>query len=56
VSEITVLFLIVLATIGLFVWNRLPLVVVAMGSALALYVTGILTLSRGVPRLRRSRW
>jgi di/tricarboxylate transporter len=43
-SEITVLFLIVLATIALFIWNRLPLVVVAMGSALALYATGILTL------------
>ena len=44
-SEITVLFLIVCATIALFIWNRLPLVVVAMGSALALYATGILTLS-----------
>jgi Na+/H+ antiporter NhaD/arsenite permease-like protein len=31
-------------TIALFVWNRLPLVVVAMGSALALHATGILTL------------
>jgi di/tricarboxylate transporter len=39
------LFLIVLVTIALFVWNRLPLVVVAMGSALALYATGILSLN-----------
>jgi di/tricarboxylate transporter len=46
VSDVNLLFLIVLATIGLFVWNRLPLVVVAMGSALALYVTGILTLDQ----------
>jgi di/tricarboxylate transporter len=43
-NEITVLFLIVSATIALFIWNWLPLVVVAMGSALALYATGILTL------------
>ncbi len=45
-SDIAVLFLIVLATIAAFVWNRLPLVVVAMGSALALYLTGILTLNQ----------
>lgn len=55
-SDVNHLFLIVLATIGLFVWNRLPLVVVAMGSALALYVTGILALDqvfRGVQRYWR---
>jgi di/tricarboxylate transporter len=45
-SEITLLFGIVVATIALFVWNRLPLVVVAMGSALALYFTGILSLDQ----------
>jgi di/tricarboxylate transporter len=44
VSDIQMLFGIVAATIALFVWNRLPLVVVAMGSALALWFTGILTL------------
>ena len=43
-SDINVLFLIVFATIALFIWNRLPLVVVAMGSALTLHATGILTL------------
>jgi di/tricarboxylate transporter len=43
-SDVAILFVIVLATIAAFVWNRLPLVVVAMGSALALYFTGILTL------------
>jgi di/tricarboxylate transporter len=46
VSDVNILFLIVLATIGLFIWNRLPLVVVAMGSALALYVTGVLPLDQ----------
>jgi di/tricarboxylate transporter len=46
VSDVNLLFAIVLVTIALFVWNRLPLVVVAMGSALALYATGILTLDQ----------
>lgn len=45
-SEISLLFGIVVLTIALFVWNRLPLVVVAMGSALALYFTGILPLQQ----------
>jgi di/tricarboxylate transporter len=44
VSDIQMLFVIVGATIALFVWNRLPLVVVAMGCALSLWFTGILTL------------
>jgi hypothetical protein len=29
----------------LFVWNAIPVVVVALGSALALYFTGVTTLS-----------
>jgi di/tricarboxylate transporter len=45
-SDIALLFGIVAATILLFIWNRLPLVVVAMGSALALYFAGILTLNQ----------
>jgi hypothetical protein len=45
-SDVKFLFLIVLAMIGLFARIRLPLVVVAMGSALALYVTGILALDQ----------
>lgn len=36
--------LIIVAAVVLFVWNRLPVVVVAMGTALALYATGILSL------------
>lgn len=45
-SDISLLFGIVILTIALFIWNRLPLVVVAMGSALALHVTDILTLDQ----------
>lgn len=47
-SDINLLFGIVAATIALFIWNRLPLVVVAMGSALALYFAGILTLNQAL--------
>jgi di/tricarboxylate transporter len=43
-SDVALVFLIVAGTIALFVWNRLPVVVVAMGSALALHLTGLLTL------------
>ncbi len=43
-SDIQTVFLIVVVTIGLFIWNRLPLIVVAMGSAVSLYLTGLLTL------------
>ncbi|MBK5928609.1 SLC13 family permease [Rhodobaculum claviforme] len=45
-SDVNLLLLIVLGTIALFVWNRLPLVVVAMGSALALYATGLQSLDQ----------
>jgi di/tricarboxylate transporter len=45
-SDTAILLAIVVATIGLFVWNRLPLVVVAMASALALHAAGILTLGQ----------
>ncbi|MCX7288294.1 MAG: SLC13 family permease [Rhodobacterales bacterium] len=47
-SDISLLFVIVAVTIALFIWNRLPLVVVAMGSALALYFAGILTLNQAL--------
>lgn len=36
--------IIIAAAVVLFVWNKLPVVVVAMGVALALYASGILTL------------
>ena len=47
-SDVTVVFLIVVCTIGLFVWNRLPVIVVAMGSAMALHLTGLLTLGESL--------
>lgn len=43
-SNITITGLIVLGTVFLFVWNRIPVVLVAMATALALYATGVLSL------------
>jgi di/tricarboxylate transporter len=47
-SDIAIVFAVVAGTIVLFVWNRLPLIVVAMGSALSLYLTGILSLDQSL--------
>lgn len=43
-SDATISLVILAAVVGLFVWNRLPVEFVAVGSALALYFTGVLTL------------
>jgi hypothetical protein len=43
--------LIIAAAIILFVWNRLPVIIVAMGVALALYATGVLTLNKALAGL-----
>ncbi len=47
-SEIAITFAIVGLIVALFVWGRLPVEVVAIGSALALWGTGILTLEQSV--------
>jgi di/tricarboxylate transporter len=44
VSDIGITFAIIAAIVVLFVWGRLPVEVVAVGAALALWATGILTL------------
>jgi di/tricarboxylate transporter len=44
VSPIALTGLIIAAAVVLFVWNRLPVVIVAMGVALALWATGVLPL------------
>ena len=43
-SDATISLVILAAVVVLFVWNRLPVEFVAVGSALALYFTGVLTL------------
>jgi di/tricarboxylate transporter len=45
VNPIATTGLIIATAIILFVWNRLPVIIVAMGVALALYATGVLTLA-----------
>ncbi|MBP7001008.1 SLC13 family permease [Amaricoccus sp.] len=47
-SEATIVFLVLGATVALFVWNRLPVIVVAVGSAVALHLTGVLTLKEAL--------
>jgi len=47
-SQITIIGLIIVAAVILFVWNRLPVVIVAMGVGLSLYATGILTLHQAL--------
>lgn len=44
-SPITWTALIIAAAVVLFVWNRVPVVIVAMGVALALWATGVLSLN-----------
>ncbi len=47
-SDITLIALIILAAVVLFVWNRLPVVVVAIGVGMSLHFTGILTLGEAL--------
>ena len=47
-SDIGIIFTIIGAIVVLFVWDRLPVVIVAMGTALALYATGILDLGQAL--------
>jgi di/tricarboxylate transporter len=41
-NEIAITFTILFAAVALFVWNRVPVAVVALGVALALFYTGVL--------------
>ena len=47
-NQIGIICAIIGAIVGLFVWDRLPVVIVAMGTALALYATGILGLGQAL--------
>ncbi len=47
-NDIAITFAIIGALVALFVWGRLPVEVVGIGSALALWATGILTLDQAV--------
>ena len=47
-SPISITFAIIIV---LFVWGRVPVVLVALGCALALYATGVLTMSQALSGL-----
>jgi len=47
-SSIAITFAIVAGIVVLFVWNRIPVVLVAIGTALALYATGVLDLGQSL--------
>lgn len=47
-SDVATMGLIVACAVVLFVWNRLPVVVVAMATGLSLWATGILTLPQAL--------
>jgi di/tricarboxylate transporter len=45
-SDLTITLLILVVAVAVFVWNRLPVGIVALGVALSLWATGILTLEQ----------
>lgn len=47
-SDVTLVFAIIAAVIALFVWDRLPVVLVCMGCAISLWATGLLTLNQSL--------
>lgn len=47
-SDAGIVFCILAATVALFVWNRLPVEIVAVGASLALVATGVLELEQAV--------
>jgi len=51
VSPISITFVIVLFIIVLFIGGRVPVVLVALGCSLALYATGVLTMTQALAGL-----
>ncbi len=47
-SDINITFTILAAVVVLFVWNKIPVELVALGAALGLYATGVLQLSQSL--------
>ena len=54
-DDITITFAVIAAVVVLFVWGRVPVEVVAVGAALALWATGVLALDQVAGGLRRPR-
>ena len=47
-AEIWIVFAIIAGVIGLFIWDRLPVIAVCVGCAMALWATGVLTLNQAL--------
>ncbi len=47
-SEITITFLVLAAVVVVFIWDRLPVALVALGTALVLWATGVLSLRQAL--------
>ena len=47
-SDETITFLVLGATVGVFIWDRLPVAIVAVGVALSLWATGVLDLDQSL--------
>lgn len=47
-SDLTITLLILLLAVAFFVWNRLPVGIVALGVSIALWATGVLTLEQSL--------
>src|SRR5262245_3763670 len=47
-SDVALIYAIVAVIVALFIWDRLPVVIVALGTALALWATGLLTLGQAL--------
>jgi di/tricarboxylate transporter len=50
-NDIAIIFIIIVAVVAIFVWNRVPVVIVALGTALSLYLTGVLDPDQAVAGL-----
>jgi Na+/H+ antiporter NhaD/arsenite permease-like protein len=48
VSDTTITFLVLVAVVVVFVWDRVPVAIVALGTALALWATGVLSLDQSL--------
>jgi di/tricarboxylate transporter len=47
-SDITITFLVLAAVVVIFIWDRLPVAIVALGVAISLWATGVLDLTKAL--------
>lgn len=50
-TDATIVALVILAALALFIWNRLPAVIVGVGVSLALFATGVITANQALSGL-----